>query len=327
MITVLELRPNPNSKSNGIDKYCNALRSLFDGDEDLTILPVENYPMRKNRVLKESYEGGVLEKVLNDKRIDIVHINGFASFSVVQSLWFAKRAKKKVVYTAHWHPFGFLNHPIRARVFFALLLKPLIRRFADIVITINDEDTAFFRRFHNHVVRIPHWAERQLPALTSFKKEPAMVLFVGRVNDSNKGVEHLFHLPEGKYDIHCVGPCTGGMRSDMTSHVNIPFEDLCALYARASLLVVPSRYEAFSYAALEALTYGTPVLLSERVRIADYLNEVEGVNVFKYHDYQDFCTKVASGIGKTPDSESVLRIFSAVRVKELYRTVFHSLMR
>ena len=325
MITVLELRQNPYSKSNGIDMYCNALRNLFAGDDGITILPVENYPMVKGRILKERYAKGVLGSLMHNESIDVVHINGVASYSVIQSFWQAKKAGKKIVYTAHWHPFEYMNHPFLARLFFNCLLRPLVRRFADAVVTINKEDTAYFKRFHKRVVQIPHWIDSASLKSISVEKDPNMVLFVGRFNDKNKGAEHLCHLPEGRYNIHCVGPCDGGLRSDMTNHVNIPFEDLCALYAKASLLVVPSRYEAFSYATLEALTYGTPVLLSERVRIVDYLDGVEGVDTFKYQNYQEFCDKVTSGVKSHVDTKSVNAIFNESHVKDAYRNLFLSL--
>ena len=328
MIKILELRPNPNSKSNGIDKYCNALRNMFSGDDSVTILPVENYPMKKGHILKERYESAVLDEYLKNKDIDIVHINGFASFSVIQMFWYAHKAKKKIVYTAHWHPFEYLNHPFRAKVFYYLFLKPLIKRYADVVVTINNEDTAFFKSFHKNVKQIPHWIDDNQPkSNVAVEKDPLMVLFVGRFNDPNKGAEHLFYLPEGKYKIHCVGPCNGGLRCDMTSHVNIPYEELSQLYAKASLLVVPSRYEAFSYVALEALSYGTPVLLSNRVRIADYLGGIDGVKVFNYQDYQDFCKKVNEGVGLKVDCNKVLDVLSENNVKGKYRELFLSLCK
>ena len=320
MINILELRPNPNSKSNGIDKYCKALRDLFANDNDITILPVENYPMKKNRFFKEMYKSGVLDKVLVDNDIDIVHINGFASLSVIQCFRYAKNSGKKIVYTAHWHPFQYLNHPLRSKVFFYFLLKPLIKKYADTVVTINNEDTAFFKRFHNNVWQIPHWIENNQSTCENLAdKDPSMILFVGRFNDPNKGAEHLFQLPEGKYNIHCVGPCDGELRSDMTSHVNIPFKELSQLYAKASLLVVPSRYEAFSYVTLEALTYGTPVLLSNRVKIYDYLEGVQGVGVFHYHNYSEFNESVASYIGCPVNKASIINAFKSDNIKEQYR--------
>ena len=153
MINILELRPNPRSKSNGIDSYCNALYKMFISDQRVSVLPVENYPMKRGRFLKERYEKGVLADVISNQNIDVVHINGFASFSVIQSFWEAKKKNKKIVYTAHWHPFSFLNHPFRTRVFFYFILKPLIAKYANVVVTINDDDTFFFKKFHKNVYK------------------------------------------------------------------------------------------------------------------------------------------------------------------------------
>jgi len=325
MINILEIRPYYKTKSDGIGKYCQSLYSMFDKDSDVCVLPIPDISMRKSFLLKEIYNPKCLKSNIDNEEVDIVHINGFASFSVIQAFWCAHKAKKKIVYTAHWHPFQFLNHPLFTKFFFYFLLKPLVKRYADIVVTINNEDTSFFKKFHKNVIQIPHWYENKSYRLEPEKKTPSMVLFVGRVKDPNKGAEHLFHLPEGKYDIHCVGRSDGCLRSDMASHVNIPLEELVSLYEKASLLVVPSRYEAFSYVALEALSCGTPVLLSERVRIADYLEGVEGVYTFKYHDYKDFCDKVSEVIGSKVEKEKVNKIFNQDRIKELYRGVFLSL--
>lgn len=323
MVTILELRPNPNSKSNGIDKYCQSLRKLFIGDDKINILPVENFQMKKQRVLKEYYNRKILYKLLTNESIDIVHINGFASFSVIQAFWYAKKAKKRIIYTPHWHPFEYLNHPFRSKLFFNYLLKPLVKKYASAVVTINNDDTAFFKKFHKNVHQIPHWVnESENPICNDIVKDPSMILFVGRVNDPNKGMEHLTFLPEGKYEIHCVGPCNGGLRGDMTSHCDITFEELCKLYAKASLLVVPSRYEAFSYVTLEALSFNTPVLLSDRVRIADYLKDVDGVSTFEYHNYTDFVNKVAGSIGVKVNNNYILRQFSAENAKVKYEDLF-----
>ena len=322
MVKVLELRPNPLSKSDGIDKYCNSLYSLFKGDEHISIHPVMNYPMRSVRILKEVYVNSIIKTILNTDIIDVVHINGFASFSVLQSFWIAGRAGKKIVYTAHFHPFEYLNHPLRAKIFYHLFLRPLVKKHADVVITINKEDTAFFSKVHSNVIRIPHWIHFDFVEPFTCEKDPNMILFVGRLDDSNKGIEHLFHLPENRYHIHCVGSGDCVLRGDMTRHVNISTEELYSLYSRASLLVVPSRYEAFSYVALEALALGTPVLLSNRVRIIDYLDNIQGASSFIYHDYIDFCDKVDMSIGAKVNKQAVVDIFSSERVREQYKEMF-----
>lgn len=323
MKRILELRANPSSKSNGIVKYCEELREMFMGDTEITIFPIRDFPMKRGRFLKERFTDSSFDKEI--KNADIVHINGYAAFIIFQAILSAVKHKKKIVYTAHWHPFQYLSHPRRGKVFFNVMVRPLVKRFVDVVITLNNEDTAFFSKFHNNVVRIPHWSTLHHQMNSKIEKDPNMILFVGRLFDDNKGLDHLFHLPEGKYKIHIVGAGEKKLRSDMIHHINISTEELEMLYSKASLLVVPSRYEAFSYVALEALLHNTPVLLSDRVRIADYLEGTSGVSVFQYRDYKDFTVKVASCLGSNVDSNKVERIFSEDRIRKMYSKVFKKL--
>ena len=71
----------------------------------------------------------------------------------------------------------------------------------------------------------------------------------------------------------------------------------------------------------ESLCNKSPVLLSDRVRIADYLKNVEGVDVFTYQDYSVFCEKVKKQIGETVNTEAVKEIFSFGSVKHKYHII------
>lgn len=326
MIRVLELRPNPISKNNGIDTYCQSLRQLFEKDVEVEILPIENYPQKRTKWLHEVYNYKALLREIQQKNPTCVHINGYTSFSVTQAFFAAKQCNCKIIYTAHWHPFRFLKHPFVGRLFFNVLVKPFVALWADAVTTINNDDTSYFKKFHKNVVKISHWLKGDMqPINMSADKKKNMILFVGRVSDDNKGVKHLYSLPEGKYDIHCVGVGNMLERSDITRHINIPNEELQRLYAEASLLVVPSKYEAFSYVALEALLNKTPVLISTGVRIADYLNNVSGVGVFDFNDFDTFNKMVNKYIGTKVDVETIKGIFSPENQKEKYKKVFLSI--
>lgn len=301
----------------GTDNYCKTLYHLLKDDRELHPLPIEDLPTIPSRLFHYYYKVAPLREAIQNT--DIVHINGYTAMGSIQAFVMAHRLHKKIVYTAHWHPFYCLRHPILGKLFFSILFRPLIKKWADTITTINNEDTRFFQAFHSNVVQIPHCLKPKTIRRKQHKTN--LILFVGRIDDPVKGIEHLYHLPNEKYEIHCVGK---GLlsRKDFHQHINISDEDLAFLYAEAALLVIPSKYEAFSYAALEALSYGTPVLMSERVRIADYLQDIQGYQVFKYGDYDDFAQKVQSTIGMTVDTESVIRKFSPDVFKEKYRSLY-----
>ena len=321
MIRVLQIRETPLTKCAGVDANCQALIELFAEDEEIEMLPTVDYTRHTIPIIKQYY---LDEKEICDSietlKPDIIHIH--VSFSL--SLWAAAKCAKKynlpIVLSPHFHPFYSLKRPRMGCVFFHIITRRVLKD-VDLVFNINKEDSAQFKKYHKNVVTVPHWSKFE-PSMIEVKKNPRMILFVGRIDESNKGVEHLYKLPEGKYEIHCVGKGNRVMRSDMTHHVNISEEELQNLYMKASLLVVPSRYEAFSYVSIEALMCNTPIVISDRVRIGDYLEGMESVGVFKYHDYADFNRKVEQTIGKQVDREKVREIFTPERIKQIYKEAY-----
>ena len=301
----------------GTDNYCKALYRLLSDDAELCPLPVTDIPALPSRLFHYYYKSKPLKAAIREA--DIVHINGYTAWGSIQALRTAHRLHKKVVYTAHWHPFSCLRRPLLGKLFFRLLFQPLIKRYADVVTAINHEDYQFFSAFHQNVVRIPHWF--QPLTIESVPKKPNMILFVGRTNDPVKGIEHLYHLPRGQYEVHCAGKGTVE-RDDFHHHSGLAPEALARLYAEASLVVVPSKYEAFSYVALEAMSYGTPVLMSQNVRIADYLDGIQGWRLFRYGDYDDFLQKVQQTIGSPVDSAKTIATFNPEKIREAYRSVY-----
>lgn len=325
MIRVLLIRETPANKSAGIDANCQGLVKLFQDDSDIRILPIIDYTKHSDPFMHQLW---LDEKEISDSickyNPDIVHIHGAYSFTLFTAVRCAKKYNKRIVLSPHHHPFYALRRPWLGKFFFHLVTRKALK-YINLVFTINNEDTGIYSKYHNNVVRIPHWSK--FKETSSFdKKIPNMILFVGRFDETNKGIEHLYYLPEGKYDIHCVGNGRIDLRSDMKSHINISDEELNKLYQQSSLMVVPSRYEAFSYAAVESLINNTPVLMSDRVRIADHLTGIQGYSVFRYHDYESFVEGVANTIGTRVEVEKVARVFDSNVIKDKYKKAYMSLV-
>jgi len=321
MIKVLQIREAPLTKCAGIDANCQGLIDLFAGDSDIEMLPTVDYTKHTVPILHQYYldKKEICESIERLKP-DMVHVHGAYSFTLYVAVKCAKKYGLPIFFSPHFHPFWALKRPFMGKVFFHVITKHILKD-VHTVYTINNEDTAIISQYHQNVKRIPHWSKFEIPT-TKPVKNPKMVLFVGRLNESNKGFEHLYHLQEGKYEIHCVGKGDVELRSDMTKHTNISDEELSLLYQQASLLVVPSRYEAFSYVTLEALANYTPVVVSDRVRIADYLQEENGVSTFIYQNYDEFVAKVASTIGKDVNPQSIAKHFLPERIKDEYKAAY-----
>ena len=326
MIRVLQIRETPLTKCAGVDANCQALIELFSDDDTIEMLPTIDYTRHTVPILHQYYlDKNEICRSIEELKPNIIHIHGAYSFTLYVAVQCAKKYHIPIVFSPHFHPFWALRRPFMGKVFFHVITKRILKD-VNTVFTINNEDTVFFRKYHNNVIRIPHWSKYVTPKYCPEKKK-GMILFVGRPNESNKGFEHLFYLPEGKYEIHCVGKGDFAFRQDMACHVNISNEELSQLYQQASLLVVPSRYEAFSYVTLEALANYTPVVLSDRVRIADYLQGESGVSVFKYKDFNDFVLKVNDTIGHIINPEQILSSFSPESIKEEYKFAYKDVVR
>lgn len=321
MVKVLLLRNVSPVNYGGIKKHCIDLASLFEGDEEISILPIKDLPQRKIPFIKKTvFKFSALCKYLKHTDSDIVHIHGFATLDIVQSFLVAHWLNKKIVYSPHYHPFSYLEHPLFGKLFFYGCLRFLLR-FASAVVTITDNDTIFFKKYHKRVYKIPHPFEPLHSRMcVGVEKQKNMILFVGR-NDSNKGVSYLYKLPH-KYEVHLV---TKGVveRKDFIVHSNISDEELSILYSKASLVVIPSRYEAFSYVALEAFAHGTPVVMSDRVMIACYLMDYKGYTIFKYGEIEDFLRAVENTIGMTVDVSGIMHLFDRCMIKKQYAKVYH----
>lgn len=328
MPKILLLPQHPrNTNGGGIMRYCEELNKLFQLDSDYSVSIARDIP-HPHKFWGAVYDPRELETLIIDSKCDIVHINGFATLGVKQAFSCANKLGKKIAYTPHWHPFWSLKHNMLGRVFFKCYIEPSVKTMVDGVITFNNEDTKFFNEFNSNVIKIPHWmssfsGNKQY----SCKRIKNMILFVGgRLNETNKGVEHLYRLPEGKYNIHFVGVGNVPTRSDITVHSNISDEELMSLYHLSSLVVVPSRYESFSYVTLEALVAGASVVISDRVRIGDYISECPKCRVFKFKDFEDFNIAVKEQISVEGDAQPYLRPFLPDLAIDSYKKFYNSLL-
>ena len=323
MIKIIHIKED---MPGGTENYCLGLRDILSNEPELCI-EVPKIPQVNSSYLHYSYQEEILSPFI--EQADIVHINGYTAQGTIDALKLAHKMGKKIVYTAHWHPFQCLAHPFLGKMFFNLKMKELIRKYADVVTTINNEDTEFFKKFHTNVIRIPHWQRKSFSTGSNdIARNPRMILFVGRLDNHVKNFHQLLALEQGRYEIHCVGKGeTPVNRKDIILHQGISDEELCLLYHKASLLVAPSKYEAFSFAALEALSAGTPVVMSERVRIADYLDGICGYSIYRYGDSADFVQKVSETIGKTVDTNEIDRRFNPNEIAQKYKKLYMSLIQ
>lgn len=325
MIKIIIFVPHDKPETGGGTLvYSKALENLFKDSPNIRIYESALLPHKSIMGLK--YNTVELLNYLKQEKPDIIHINGYTSLLVAQLVPLAKKLNIKTVYTAHWHPFYTMRKSWIKEMYFNIFNRPYLKDI-DAIVAINNEDYRFFNKYSSKVHIIPHWIRSEIKDLPSVKKIDNQILFVGSLAHPNKGFEYLKNLPEGKYRIICVGrKGDASLRSDMILQSYISNEELTKLYFQSSLLIIPSKYEAFSYVALEALSAGTPVVMSEGVRIADHLKNFEGIRIFNLDSPKEFTIAVESMIGKEFSTETVLKKFSAGNAIKRYSALYKGIV-
>lgn len=308
----------------GVYKYCVSLKKLLESHEECRVTIFSDFNFRSISQLRIFDEEEICRCLLLDK-FDYIHVNGFMTFLPYQLFKCVKRLKLKipVIYTPHAHPFYTLNHPFRNRIFFNLFIKQCIKK-ADWIISINNEDYEFFTKINKRCKKISHWLGPEIKTVSSNcckgKSSKKRILFVGR-NDDNKNLKQLYAIPRDIFYVVCVTNVIPD-RDDFIFKKNISDKELALEYSMCDLLVVPSRYEAFSLVAAECLSYGKPVLLSDRVRIADWLKGCSGVTVYDFNDSDDFIEKFYKALDTKVDVEFIKKVFSPETAFKAYSEIF-----
>lgn len=249
-----------------------------------------------------------LKRVIEAEHYDIVHCNtpvaGILTRLACRKL--RKQGKVKVIYEAHGLHF-FKGGP-RSGWLIWYPIERFFSRFADMMILINKMDyTLVKEKFHTKLVRrIPgigvnlsqfkDLGNGDLRQELSLPAETPIVLSVGELNENknHKTVITALSRMENKAAHYCIAG-NGPLLQELTEHSctlgiedRVHFlgyrRDVPALLSQADVFVLPSRREGLGMAAIEAMSFGLPLVSSNRHGINDY--SIEGVTGFK-HDPSD----------------------------------------
>lgn len=122
-------------------------------------------------------------------------------------------------------------------------------------------------------------------------KEPMKILFVGNAQDPRKGIKVLLEAmrllphwvrldivdqgePEKNYAPHLVRALGLNERVNFTGRLSL--SDLVSHYRRASVVVLPSRFEGFGLPVVEALGCATPVVVTEAGSLPEVVGRDQG---------------------------------------------------
>ncbi len=231
----------------------------------------------------------LLKKIHPREKFDIVHDNQ----SLGYGLLLIKTLGIPVISTIH-HPlsvdlgnvlswlFSF-KKKVKSVIFYPLLMQGLVSRRLDHIITVSESSRKRITRdfgvrkerqtvVYNGIDRSIFRPERGI------RRERNRVLFVGNIEDRNKGGFNLLKAlslmdekvrltvvdggaPHRKLTTQILEKLEMSHRVDFAGKINN--RKLVRIYSAASLAVVPSVFEGFGFPAAEAMSCGTPLITSD----------------------------------------------------------------
>jgi glycosyltransferase involved in cell wall biosynthesis len=231
-----------------------------------------------------------------------------------------------------------LREALGTMEFYPVGMQSFVARRADRVLTSSTASAALIARDFGvapeRIANVHNGLDTELfspdPAVA---RDPRGILCVGRASDPNKGVATLVRafarlgggaaaprltLVDADHPAHearrLAAELGVGERVYVTGRVSA--QELVALYRRAALVVVPSRYEGFGLPAVEAMACGTPVVACASGALPETVG-IAGGGVLVEHDPESIAKGIASLL-EQPEARAELGARARVRVVEAF---------
>lgn len=252
-----------------------------------------------------------LRKNLTD--FDIVHIHDLRHFQALIAHHYAVHYSIPYVLQAHGAALPFRRKKLN--VFFDVTLGRRLIRDADVMLALTDQEVNQYKSIGaaEHKIKIlPNGIDLSefigLPSRGEFRrkhrleKNEKVILFLGRIHEI-KGLDLLIDafglLRKDLEDVRLViaGPALEERDKRLERTLRQRTHDLgfgdrvlfvgplyqrdkLEAYVDADVYVLPSRYETFPFTVLEAWACGTPVIVTDRCRISEYVRKAGRVVEF-----------------------------------------------
>jgi glycosyltransferase involved in cell wall biosynthesis len=306
----------------GVSLYCQELaEGLVKRGHDVVVFTgaYGDWPKEENRngvVIKRItrrhfgryYTMPSLADEIVKEKPDIVHSHHYGYYEATAGLRAAKKLGVPHVFGPYYHPpiYG-LKRKLLAKAYHWRYGKPLLRE-SDIILPHTEYEKGLFLKIGGRAE-----AMRLLPNTVDTKvfkpgtRKAKIVLFVSNlIEEKGAGVamDLAQELLSEKKDLRFV--FRGGAHDDSLKAKiaqlsknprvsflgSLPEHELAKLYSKAAVVILPSRYEAFSKVLAEAQACGTPVVATRVGGIPEVVRDGETGFLVDYGDWEALKEKV-----------------------------------
>ncbi|MEM0316260.1 MAG: glycosyltransferase family 4 protein, partial [Archaeoglobaceae archaeon] len=239
---------------------------------------------------------------------DLIHAHNFHAFP---ALYAALSNPRRLVFTPHYHGHGhsFLRNFLFR--FYKIYGKRVFEKADAIICVSNFEKNLVLKDFgieEEKIRLIPNGVGLDFIEKRRIGKK---ILFVGRI-EKYKGLEYVVKALKflQEFELEIVGK--GGYKNRIIKlardlgvlgrirfYQDLSREELVKRYAEASVLVLPSKFEAYGLVVAEALASKTPCVVAKTSALAEWIDER---NVFGI-DYPPKAEELAELIRKASEVE------------------------
>lgn len=239
------------------------------------------------------------------ERFDVIHIYGYREFlTLAVTRWAAKNGKPYVLQSMG--TVGRMSRSMSKKLLYDTVLgRGILENAAKLIAKTPLEKNQYLTAGvePERISVIPNGMDvpgeinelegGEFRSAYGFSKEDPLILFLGRLHPV-KGVDLLvraFRRLEGRAQLAIVGPDEGpreelerlvesaGIRDRVVFTGPLYDEQKWAAYLDADVYVLPSSFENFGMSVLEAMSCGTPVIITDRCGIAEEIRDVAGLVV------------------------------------------------
>jgi len=260
-------------------------------------------------------------KLLHKEGVDVAIVNGVVPL----------RFKPKIVVIHDLGPLYSSNK------LYSLLGKIILKRYDEVICVSTKTQQELYTALNLpcKVIPIPLKLDAYKPRRLDERESIIVHIGTRSVKNPQVSLEAIRILREKGFDIKLVmiGPPIQLPRTDAVEYAfGVTEKEKLELLCKAKALILPSKYEGFSYAALEAMACGTPVVVSNAVPEEVVLNNFNGIRVSSFNpkDYANALEKLLLNeelwLKLSRNGLEFVKQFDHVRIAKEYEAVIKKVL-